>query len=167
MAWNGLLQILVCNSACVTWSDPFSLRKCVPSRAVQPYVGPAGHRCLQHVLSCSFWDRILLCSLTDIEFRVVLLPQNPELNYRVEPWNGLNKMSYIALDFGVLGPQLVALFGKPRRCGLVGGGVAGAALEVERFTPFLVHSLCHACCSKCKPSVSSISCLGHSVFFRK
>lgn len=83
-------------------------------RAVQPCAGTAGHRCLQHVLSCFFGDRILLCSLTDIEFRAVLLPQNPELNYRFEPSNGLNKMSFIALDIGVLGPQLVALFGKPQ-----------------------------------------------------
>lgn len=66
----------------------------------------------------------MLCSLTDIEFRAVLLPQNPELNYRFEPWNGLNKMSFIALDVGVLGPQLVALFGKLRRCVLAGGGMA-------------------------------------------
>lgn len=31
--WNGLLQILICSSACGMWSEPFSLRKCVPSKS--------------------------------------------------------------------------------------------------------------------------------------
>lgn len=72
----------------------------------------------------------MLYSLTGLEFRAVLLPQNPELNYRFEPCDGLNKMSFIALNVGVLGPQLVTLFGK-LRYGRVGGGLAlGAALKV-------------------------------------
>lgn len=57
-------------------------------------------------------------------FKAVLLPQNPGLNHRFEPCDGLTEMSSIALDLGVLGPQLVALLGY----GLVGGDMAKGEL---------------------------------------
>lgn len=46
----------------------------------------------------------MLCVLTGLEFRAVLLSQDPELNYRLEPCGGLNEIFSIAFDVEYLVP---------------------------------------------------------------
>lgn len=70
----------------------------MPARTVQPCAGTAGHTCLQ----CSFW---LAVSLTGLELKAVLLPQHPELNYRLAPCDGLNPLSSIARTLEPLVPS--------------------------------------------------------------